>query len=276
MVKKNIFEAAREGNISLLKEILLTKPDLATFNDHGFTALHCAAAGTDLIDEKVMLEILALLVEAGSPLETLSHDGRTPLYLCAEFSSSVKPVQFLIEAGANPDVYDTAGNHIVKNSHIIEVKQLLARLTGVAVPVEPPPGPPALKMNSAAWKKAKTVLDIVFRELTDVGLIALQDAGSTQSDGFEECAEEFHQCTNQESIIGFCFYTRQDLNRAKRTSELPLAIWGAPEGKAKDTEKVTGIVVNAFEKAGVNVGWNGSGSMRPSLYLHSFSERLIN
>ncbi|MGY0035369.1 DUF6891 domain-containing protein [Pedobacter sp. NJ-S-72] len=127
-------------------------------------------------------------------------------------------------------------------------------------------------MNSAAWKKAKIVLDIVFMELADAGIIALQDAGSTQSDGFDDCTEEFHKNTDQDSIVGFCFYTRQDLNRAKRTSELSLAVWGAKEGKAKDTEKVAGIVVSAFEKAGVNVGWNGSDSIRPSLYLHSFSE----
>jgi hypothetical protein len=272
MANKSIFEAAKEGDVPLLKEILLTKPDLAAFNDYGFTALHCAAIGADLIEEKVIMEILELLVKAGSPLETLSHDGRTPLYLFSEFSSSLKPVWFLIEAGANPDVYDTAGNHIVENSHIIEVKQLLAGLTGVAVPVEPEPGPPPLKMSASVWKKAKVVLDIVFGELADAGLIALQDAGSTQSDGFDDCAEKFHKSLIQSSIIGFCFYTRQDLNRAKRTSELPLAIWGAPEGKAQDTEKVAGIVVNTFEKAGVNVRWNGSGSMRPSLCLHSFSE----
>jgi ankyrin repeat protein len=272
MTNTNIFEAAGEGNIPLLKKILLTNPDLAAFNDYGFTALHCAAKGTDLIEENVMVEILALLVEAGSPLEILSRDGRTPLYLCAEFSSSLKPVRFLIDAGANPDVYDTAGNHIVVNSYSIEVKQLLTKLTGVAIPVEPEPGPPALKMSSVSWKKAKIVLDLVFRELEDAGLIILQDAGSTQSDGFDDCSEEFHKRSDQDSIIGFCFYTRQDLNRAKRTSELSLAIWGAKEGKAKDTEKVAGIVVNAFEKAGIKVGWNGSGSMRPSLYLHSFSE----
>ncbi|MGY0035368.1 ankyrin repeat domain-containing protein [Pedobacter sp. NJ-S-72] len=138
MANKNIFEAARQGDISLLKKILLTKPDLAEFNDYGFTALHCAAMGTNLVDDEIMMELLKLLVEAGSPLEILSLDGRTPLYLCAEFSSSLKPVQFLIDAGANPDVY--AGNHIVENARLPEVQELLAELTGVAIPVEPEPG----------------------------------------------------------------------------------------------------------------------------------------
>ncbi|MBB6273909.1 bifunctional non-homologous end joining protein LigD [Pedobacter cryoconitis] len=271
MANKDIFEAANEGNIPLLKEILLTKPDLSAFNVYGFTALHCAAMGSNLVEENIILEVLKLLVDAASPLEILSSDGRTPLYLCAEFSSSIKPVQFLIEAGANPDIY-VNDHHIVHNAFLPEVKELLAELTGVAVPAEPEPGPQSLKMNAAAWKKAKLALDVVFNELKNTGLIALQDAGATQSDGFEDCAEEFHKHKDQQSIVGFCFYTRQDINRAKRTSELPLAVWGAPEGKAKDTERVAGIVVEAFKKAGVHTGWNGSGSMRPSIYLHSFSE----
>ncbi|QNK64594.1 ankyrin repeat domain-containing protein [Pedobacter sp. PAMC26386] len=272
MTATDIFEASRKGNIPLLEEILLAKPDLTAFNKYGFTALHCAAAGCDLVADDVILKVMKLLIDAGSPLEIPSHDGRTPLYLAAEFSRTVKPVQFLIDAGANPDVYGPTGNHVVKNAWVLEVKQLLAKLSGIAIPVEPEPAPPAIKMNTMAWKKAKLSLDVVFNGLVNNGLIVLQDAGTTQSDGFGDCAELFSQHKDQSSVVGFCFYTRQDLNRAKKTSELPLAIWGAPNGKIKDTENVGNIVADAFRKAGINVGWNGSGSMRPSLYLHSFSE----
>lgn len=272
MPAQTIFEAAREGDVETLKKILATGPDLAEKNAYGFTALHCAASGCNSLDKETGTQVLQLLLEAGSPIEIIGGGGRTPLYLLAEFTPYIEHVQLLLDAGANPDVRSEHGVHVVINAMMEDVQQLLSELTGFPVPPPEEPAPPAVKMNAAAWKKAKAELDVVFGTLAAAGLIVLQNAGTTQSDGFDDCAEVFHSRTDQDSIIGFCFYTGQDLSRAKRSSDLPLAIWGAPEGKAADTEKVGKLVVDAFTAAGFDVRWSGSANMRPSVYLHRFSE----
>lgn len=271
MPAQTIFEAAREGDVETLKNILATGPDLAAKNDYGFTALHCAAMGCNSFDKETGLQVLQLLLDAGSPLESIGGGERTPLYLLAEFTPYIEHVQLLLDAGANPDVRSEHGVHVVINAMADEVQQLLSERTGFPVPPPEPPAPPAVKMNAAAWKKAKAELDVVFDQLAAAGLIVLQHAGTTQSDGFSDCAEVFHSRTDQDAIIGFCFYTGQDLSRAKRSSELPLAIWGAPEGEAAATEKTGKLVVDAFTAAGFEVYWNGSAGMRPSVYLHRFS-----
>ncbi len=272
MPTKTIFDAARAGDIESLKEHLKAKPNLAALNDYRFTALHCAAMGSNSVEKSIILEALRLLVEAGSPLEMIGGGGRTALFLLAEFSPSVEPVQYLIDAGANPNVYSEHKIHVVENAMMPEVQKLLSDLTGVPIPPEPEPRPKDVKISSAVWKKIKLNIDIVFKELSDAGLIVLQDAGTTQSDGFDDCSQMFHEHSNKNSIIGFCFYSRQDLNRAKRSSDLPLSFWGAPDGNSNDTEKVGTVIVEAFKKAGFTVAWNGKSSMRPSLYLHNFSE----
>lgn len=267
----DIFEASEKGNLNLLKQHLSNKPDLSLVNEYGFTALHCAAMGSNSMEKLTTLEVLKLLIDAGSPLEIKGGGGRTPLYMMAEFSPYLEPVQLLIDAGANPDVYDEHGNHIVENAMEEEVQELLSSLTGKSKPEEES-GPEPVKMKTANWKKAKSDLDIAFQKLADSGLIALQDAGYTQSDGFEDCSEQYHARNNQHSIAGFCFYTRQDLDRAKDTSELPLAIWGAPEGGNEETIKVGNLVVQILTDSGFDIKWNGSSSIRPSIYLHKYSQ----
>jgi hypothetical protein len=99
----------------------------------------------------------------------------------------------------------------------------------------------------------------VFEALTKAGLVTLQDAGQTQSDGFSDCSEAFHERGGKAAgVHGFCFYTRQDLNRAKSTSQLSLAFWGAPKGADADMKRVGELVVEHFRKAGFEVRWNGS------------------
>lgn len=272
MPAKTIFEAAREGDVETLKNILATGPDLAEKNANDFTALHCAAMGCNSFDKETGLEVLQLLLDAGSPLESIGGGERTPLYLLAEFTPYIEHVQLLLDAGANPDVRAHRGVHVVINAMDEDVQQLLSELSGFPVPPPEPPAPPAVKMNAAAWKKAKAELDAVFQQLAAAGLIVLQNAGTTQSDGFDDCSQVYHERADKPGVTGFCFYTGQDLSRAKRSSELPLAIWGAPEGKAGDTEKVGKQVVDAFTAAGFDVRWSGSANMRPSVYLHRFSE----
>jgi bifunctional non-homologous end joining protein LigD len=189
----------------------------------------------------------------------------------AEFSRSVESVQYLIDCGANPDVRGQRGVHVVVNAMMPEVQELLSRLTGVPIPVKPTPIP-TVKMSKEAWKEAKAIIDQVFKSLKSKGLIARQNAGYTQSDGFSDCSEEYHAHPARSTVLGFCFYTRQDLNRAKSSSVLPLAFWGAPDGQEEQMVAVGKLIVDTFTEAKIDVQWSGDGSSRPSLLLHRFSE----
>ena len=268
MNRTQIFDAARNGDLETTRACLDAGADPAALSAYGFTALHCAAMGTNTADLNQILSVLRLLIDAGSPLECLGGGGRTPLYLAAEFSPSIEPVQLLLDAGANPNTRDEYGNHIVTNAMTPEVQELLSRVTGEPVPEPPPAEPKPTKMTARQWREAKRQIDSVFDYLSEAGLVALQDAGYTQEDGFSDCAQVFHDGGGEEAgLHGFCFYTRQDLDRAKRTSQLTLAFWGAPEGQPKDMERVGNLIVDAFRANGFSVDWDGSGDMRPTVYL---------
>jgi len=267
-----IFDAARNGDISSTRDSLEAGADPAAMNEYGFTALHCAAMGANSADQHDIISVMRLLVEAGSPMESVGGGGRTPLYLAAEFSLSLGPVQYLIDAGANPNVTNQHGNHIVKNAMMPEVKELLSRITGVAIPPPPPPPRKAKKLASIQWRNLKPQIDTVFETLSKNGLVALQDSGYTQEDAFADCSQAFHDLQDEKvGVHGFCFYTRQDLNRAKRTSQLALGFWGAPEGAAEDMARVGDLIVQTFRDSGFTVDWDGSGGMRPVVILQNES-----
>jgi bifunctional non-homologous end joining protein LigD len=151
-----------------------------------------------------------------------------------------------------------------------KVKKLLSEITGVELKQEEPE-PEPVKMNSKAWNKAKEAIAQVFEELSRMNIIALADAGYTQSDAFADCSEIFHERNDNKDIIGFCFYTRQDLNTAKRSSELYLGIWGAPDGKDDDIIAVGKLVISAFEKHSFQTNWNVTASTRPCVLLYNFN-----
>jgi len=267
----NIFEAARNCDPVMVKQLLEENPELSQENDYGFTALQCAAMGSNSCnDESKIMETLQVLINAGSPLEAKSSDGRTALYLLAEFSPFVAPVQFLIDAGANPNISDQHGNHITRNAMMEEVQELLSEITGVKLEQEEPE-PEPVKMTSKAWTTAKKAINKVFDELNQMNIIALADAGYTQSDAFADCSQIFHERDNNTDVIGFCFYTRQDQNTAKRSSLLYLGLWGAPDGNDEDTITVGKLVISAFEKHGFETKWTTTASVRPSVLLYNFN-----
>ncbi|MEQ1752459.1 MAG: ankyrin repeat domain-containing protein [Prosthecobacter sp.] len=211
--------------------------------------------------------MIKILLKAGSPVDATSNDSRTALYLAAEFSPTVEPLRLLIQAGATADVCNAHGNHIVTNAMREEVQKFLSVLTGHPLPA-PRVEIADVKLNAPEWRKAKLRIDEVFDALSRSGLVVLQDAGTTQEDGFSDCAEEFQARGGfVAGLLGFCFYTRQDLSRAKRTSQLLLAFWGAPDGAPDSMLRVGQQVVAAFRENGFAVDWNGSSSMRPTVHL---------
>ncbi|RZL63503.1 MAG: ankyrin repeat domain-containing protein [Variovorax sp.] len=270
MAKKTIFEAARAGDTAAVQAFLAAGADVAALDAHGFTALQSAAMGANSAPEADILAVMQWLVEAGSPLEFKGADGRTALYLAAEFAHTAAPVQLLIDAGANADISDAHGNHVIVNAMMEEVQELISRVTGRPMPEEDEPEPEPEKMSAPQWRAARLKIDAAFAALTGAGLVALHDAGTTQSDGFSDCSEVFQERGGEKAgLHGFCFYTRQDLNRAKRTSQLSLAFWGAPQGGAADMLRVGRLITGAIEAVGLPMRWNESAATRIEVDLRA-------
>ena len=207
----NIFEAAKTGDLEEVRRHINAGVNLEEKNKYGFTALHCAATGTNSADGASILKVIQLLIDSGSPLESIGGGGRTALYLAAEFSPLLDPIELLLKYGANPDVYSEHGIHVVENAMIEEARELLFKLTGVPIPPPPIPEPPDKKIYASEWREIKKVLDEVFDQLQQRHIIAIQDAGTTQEDGFSDCSQIYHENkANGINSIGFCFYSRQD------------------------------------------------------------------
>lgn len=262
-----LFDAIQHGDIPRLQSELALKPDLSLKDTYGFAPLHRAAMVSNSLEETTAVAMLEALIQAGAPLELTTQDGRTALYLAAEFAPSVAPLKALIEAGANPNISDGFGNHIVTNAMAEEVQAYLAHLTGEPLPIAPLELD-NIKLSAAEWKAAKTHLDAAFEQLSQAGILVLQNVGTTQEDGFADCSEIMQtKLAHGEQVIGFCFYTATDLNRAKRTSKLALAFWGAPDGNDQSMVNVAQTILEQLAQTPFVVDWNGSAKQRPIVYL---------
>ena len=264
--KEDIFDAARGGNVDAVKKLISSGIDLSEVNAYGFNPLHCAAMGTNSGNINHLIEIMNTLLAAGASIEALSKDKRTPLYLAAEFSPKIEPIKFLVEMGANPDVYDSVNNHILKNAMMQETKEFLSEITGKPIP-EKAIEPKTRKLKPGEWKAIKLRLESVFSELTGKGIISLAGAGYTQEEGFSDCAAKANEIKPNITLLGFCYFTIQDTKRAKATGILPLAFWGAPDGKDGDTESVGKTIVETVTQRGFKVDWNEKADIRPIIRL---------
>ena len=267
----DLHDAARAAGIAAVRACLAHNAAVNAVNEYNFTPLQCAAMGTDGGSPAAISEVMQLLIQAGALLELASDERRrTPLYLAAEFSSSLGPIETLLSAGAKPDVHDAQGNHVILNARLPKVKQLLARLTGQASPPPRAPAPENVRLSAARWRAAKKRLDAAFEALRAGGLIALHDVGVTQDDGFADCSQAFHdEGGASQGLTGFCFYTRQDLDRAKAVGRLSLAFWGAPSGAEKDMRRVGTQIVKVLRARDFTVEWDGTGAERPTVFLDS-------
>ena len=263
-----IFDAVQRADAALVKSLIQNGADLSATDKSGFTPLHRAVALEDM-PVKNVLETTQALLEGGSPLEALEPGGRTPLYLCAEYTKSLAPIEMLVSAGANPNV-SVDGAHVTKNARSTKVKRYLSDLTAVAiVPVKREKR--SKPLMAAQWSVAKRRLSRVFAALNKAQLIALEKAGTTQDDGLDDCSQAYHGLASAEKkkIAGFCFYTEQDVASAKALGGLPIAFWGAPRGAVRATQKVGQQIVDAFVAEGFAVAWDGTSDTRPIVDLHS-------
>jgi hypothetical protein len=128
-----------------------------------------------------------------------------------------------------------------------------------------------LEKDKATWSTTTDCekLDQVFAALNAHGIIALQNAGYTQSDGYEDIREINLRRSDRDKIVGYCFYHGQDLSRAVNGQGLPLA-FGPMDSQLEQAKgpHVGAVIVEELERVGFSVQWNGTFAQR--IYLPTF------
>jgi len=97
-------------------------------------------------------------------------------------------------------------------------------------------------------------IDRAFAAISSKGIVALQNAGYTMSDGHDDVGEVLAPHAPG-TFRGYCFYHGQDLERAVHAGQLYLAyadLQDTPEGKLA----IGRVVVEAFREQGFICEWN--------------------
>jgi hypothetical protein len=105
-------------------------------------------------------------------------------------------------------------------------------------------------------------LDQVFNTLNTIGILALQNAGYTQSDGLDDIAQLYAEAGGEQSSIrGYCFYHSQDLERAVQGQGLYLAFGHVDETNEGKVE-IGRSIEQILRQADLLAVWDGSGQTR--------------
>jgi ankyrin repeat protein len=102
---REIIKAAKNGQVTRLKELLADDPTLIDARDKdGSTPLHCATW-------KGQQEVVALLIKAGADVNARNnndHWGTTPMHAAAH-ANQAAIAQLLIDHGADLNAHDREG-----------------------------------------------------------------------------------------------------------------------------------------------------------------------
>lgn len=121
-----------------------------------------------------------------------------------------------------------------------------------------------LKADMPTWPALTDCdkLDKVFAALNQRGIISLQNAGYTQSDGFHDVSDKYVR-SGRKDVVGYCFYHGQDLERAVAGDGLYLAFGPFdPDDETTEGPKVGTMIVEELGQQGFAVEWNGTFSER--------------
>lgn len=279
-MSEKLFEAIKNGDVERVKALTENSDtDVNVYNERGFTPLQTACFRSNSLDADTAMQIIKLLVEAGALLNVPSKEadgyGRTAVFLAAEFSPDIQPIKYLIEQGADPSIHKEGFPNIVDNAMEEDVQQYLSEITGFAIPATEDETE-HVPLTKRQWKKAQNDLKKVFQSLNEANIVALQKAGYTQQDGFQDCVEICQEkIDNNQTVAGICFYTEQDMERALDTGLLSLDFWGYPEGSDEDTIAVGRLITEIFEQHSFTVNWDGSADLRPEVVLYGYAKKLF-
>ena len=122
-----------------------------------------------------------------------------------------------------------------------------------------------LERSKAGWPTVTDCdrLDRAFDQMVMQGVMGLQNAGQTQSDGYQDVQEALRGREDVHLFIGYCFFHGQDLERAVRGGGLHLAFGPLdPQLEASLGLEVGQRVVRALAAAGLHAKWDGTFSQR--------------
>jgi len=114
-------------------------------------------------------------------------------------------------------------------------------------------------------------IDAVFEALNRGGVIALQNAGYTMSDGHDDVSQVLAELDHK-SISGYCFYHGQDIEGVVAGGGLMLAfgdLANTPEGKTK----VGKLICSALKANGLNYDWNENPEKRINITSITWQRR---
>jgi hypothetical protein len=111
-------------------------------------------------------------------------------------------------------------------------------------------------------------LDRVFQKLHEQGMIALHNAGFTQSDGLDFVEESYRDSGGVKSnYAGHCFYTEQDQECAIDGGGLFLG-FGHLTGDSEKGVEVGNRIRESLQKEGFEVDWDGT--IKKRLFMPKF------
>jgi hypothetical protein len=123
----------------------------------------------------------------------------------------------------------------------------------------------SLARDKASWPAITDCdrLDQAFAALNARGIIALQNAGYTQSDGHDDVMQSYDEHSDRGHVVGYCFYHGQDLERAVHGEGLYLA-FGPIDARNEATEgpRIGAIIVEELKRAGFTAQWDGTFGQR--------------
>lgn len=106
-------------------------------------------------------------------------------------------------------------------------------------------------------------LDQAFEQLHSLGIICLQNAGYTQSDGYADIQEHLSAQAQPESFRGYCFYHGQDLERAVHGEGLHLTYGPlAPELESSLGLEIGQLIASTLTESKLPVIWDGTFAQR--------------
>jgi len=97
-------------------------------------------------------------------------------------------------------------------------------------------------------------IDAVFEALNKEGVVALQNAGYTMSDGHDDVTQVLADL-DRNNISGYCFYHGQDLEGAVAGRGLMLA-FGDFANTTEGTIQVGKLICSALKANGLNYDWH--------------------
>lgn len=134
------------------------------------------------------------------------------------------------------------------------------------------------RAEEAGWTGPSTndAIDRAFEELTRNGILALQNAGGTLSDGWSVVADAVED--SFEEVRGATFFHAQDVERAVQGGPLMLAFRALEDDPARHDEASLAIareVRETLARHGVQTEWNGSVETRIEIPPFEWRKRRV-